>query len=134
MVLMIRLVGKGKSKAEFPSTDEVLERMSRRRPTPLKGKAHFSSSEPIILDDEHLATPLPVARTSTPRPPKRKRKDQEWRFALTVLQGLSLKDNHHAAYQIGEVLMTEADSHCLLSQPFALLYQGYCSKTIQVKC
>ena len=133
LVLMIHLIGKRKSKVEFPSTNEVLERMSRHRPTPLKGKAPISSSEPIALDDEHWATPLPVACTSTPRPPKHKKEDEEWHFTLMVLQGLSVKENHHAAYQIGEVLMIETDPHRLLSRSFVVLYQGYYCKPIQVK-
>ncbi|GMN23431.1 hypothetical protein TIFTF001_000112 [Ficus carica] len=52
---------KGKSKAEPPSVDEMSECMSRRRPTPPKGKGPASSSESIALDNEPSATPLPVA-------------------------------------------------------------------------
>ena len=60
-VLTTCFAGKGKSKAEPLSVDEMSERMSRRRLTPRKGKAPASSSEPIALDNEPSATPSPVA-------------------------------------------------------------------------
>lgn len=80
-------VRRRKIKAEFPSVDQMSECMWQRRTTPHKGKARASSLEPIVSDDTPSATPLLVVRASTFRPPKRKREDEEWRFALAVLQG-----------------------------------------------
>lgn len=131
LVLTTCFTGKGKSKVEFPSAEEMSERMLRHMLTP-RGKAPTSSSEPIALDDEPSVTPLPVARASTLRLPKHKREDEEWHFALTVPQGFSLQKNHHTASQIGGALMTEADSCRLLSQPFTVLCKDYYGRVIQV--
>lgn len=96
-------------------------------PTHHKGKALSSSSELIALNDEPSATPSPVTHASTS-------KDEDWLYALTVLQSLSLQENNHAASHIGGALMTKTDSRHLLSRPFAMLFQDYCNKTIMVKC
>lgn len=75
---------------EPPSANDESECMSQRKPTPRKGKAPASSSEPVVVDHEPLATPSLVICTSTLRPQKRKREDEKWHFALMTLQRLSL--------------------------------------------
>ncbi|GMN55596.1 hypothetical protein TIFTF001_024715 [Ficus carica] len=89
----------------------------RRRLTPSKSKAPTSSSEPIMLDETPLTTLSPVACASTFRPPKCKREDEEWRFALAVLQGLSHQENHYVAYHIGcQITDREGQSHSKLTE------------------
>ncbi|GMN40478.1 hypothetical protein TIFTF001_009704 [Ficus carica] len=73
-------------------------RLSPRMLTRAHSERRKSSSKPIALNGEPSANPLP---------------------------SLSLYENHHATSQIGGALMTEADSCCLLSLPFAMLYQDY---------
>lgn len=74
LALMTGFEGKGKSKAEPPSADEMSEHMSRCKPTPYKGKAPTFSFELNTLDDEHSTTPSLVTYASIPKPPDHKRR------------------------------------------------------------